>query len=100
MNDPDQEQTNLNTLPTASAAVDPDPDLEANLTSSVRLSRPSCDPRGHMPRSQANPRAHEQRAGTPNSSIAANAIPEQDVGVRHGTEHFEEDIGLNVEFCG
>lgn len=81
-------------------AVGPDPDIEANLTPSWRLPRPSCDPRGHMPRSQASPRAHEQRAGTPNSSTAANAIPEQDVGVRHGTTHFEEGIGLSVEFGG
>ena len=91
------ETINLDTSPTAPGAVATDPDLEANLTPSVQHPHRSHDPRGHMERSQANHRAQEQGAGAPESHIAANAMPEQDVGVRHGTQHFEEEIGLTVQ---
>ena len=94
------EEIELDTLPTAPEAVDIESGLEVNLTPLGRSPRRSYDPQEHMQRSQASPRAHGQRMGTPESSIAANAIPEQDVGVRHGTTHIEEDSGLTVELGG
>ena len=94
------EEIELDPLPAASGAGDIEPGLEVNLTPLGRSPRRSYDPQEHMQRSQASPRAHGQRMGTPESSIAANAIPEQDVGVRHGTTHIEEDSGLTVELGG
>ena len=94
------EEIELDTLPTAPEALDIEPDLEANLTASVRLPPRSYDPRERMQTSHASPRAHGQSMGTPVSSIAANAIPEQDIGVRHGTTHIEENNGLAVELSG
>lgn len=93
------ESINLDTSPTAPDAVATDLELEANFTPSVQ--RPHCgrDPRGHVQRSQASHRAQEQGAGTP-ECIAANAMPEQDVGVRHGTQHVDEEIGLTVQLGG
>lgn len=100
MSDLGEEQTNLNTLPTASVAEGPDSDLEANPTPSLQIPGRSYIPQGHMHRSQASLRAPEQHAETPGSSITANAILEQDVGVRHSPAHVEEDIGLDVELSG
>ena len=90
----------LDALPAAPVAINPGPDLEVNLTPLGRFPRRSYDPQEHVQRSQASPRAQGQRMGTPESSIAANAIPEQDIGVRHGTTHIEENIGLTVELGG
>lgn len=90
----------LDTLPTAPEAVDIEPDLEANLTTSVRFPPRSYYPQEHMPRSQASPRAHGQRMSNTESSIAVNAQPEEDVGVRQGTTHIEESSGLTVELGG
>ena len=89
----------LDALPAAPEAINPEPDLEVNLTPLGRFPRRSYDPQ-HMQRSQASPRAQGQRMGTPESSIAANVIPEQDIGVRHGTTHIEENSGLTVELGG
>ena len=100
MNSPDPEEIELDTLPAAPEAVDTEPNLEANLTASVRFPPRSYDPREHMQRSQASPRAHGQRMGTPESSITADAIPEQDIGIRHGITHIEENSGLTVELGG
>ena len=94
------EELELDTLATAPEAVDIEPDLEGNLTESVRLPPRSYDPREHMQTSHASPRAHGQRMGTPESSIAVNALPEQDAGVRHDTAHIEENSGLTVELGG
>ena len=94
------EAINSETVPTAPGAVATDPDLEANLTPSLQLPHRSHDPQGHMQRSQAVHRAQEQGAGNPESHIAANAMPEQDVGVRHGTQHVDEEIGLTVQLGG
>lgn len=94
------EEIELDTLPTAPEALDIAPDLEAHLTASVQLPPRSYDPGEHMQTSHASPRAHGQRMGTPVSSIAANAIPEQDIGVRHGTTHIEENNRLTVELSG
>ena len=94
------DEIELDSLPTAPEAVDIEPDLEANLTPLGRSPRRSYDPQEHMQTSQVSPRAHGQRMGTPESSIAANVIPEQDVGVRHDTTHFEENSGLTVELDG
>ena len=100
MNSLGPEETELDTLPAAPEAVDIEPNLEANLTASVRFPPRSYDPREHMQRSQASPRAHGQRMGTPESPIAANAIPEQDIGVRHDTPHIEGNSGLTMELGG
>ena len=100
MSDLGEEQTSLDTLPTASAAGGPDSDLEANFTPGLQIPDRSYHPHGHMQRSQASPRAPEQHTGTPESSIAVNAIPEQDVGVRQGATHIEKDIGITLELGG
>ena len=94
------EEMEVDTLPTAPEAVDIESDLEANLTASGRLPPRSYDPQEHMHTSQASPRAYGQRMGTRGSSTAANAIPEQDIGVRHGHTHIEENSGLTVELGG
>ena len=94
------EEIELHTLPAAAEAVNTEPDLEVDLTPLRGFPRRSYDPQVHMQRSQASPRAHGQRMGIQESSIAANAIPEQDVGVRHGTTHIEENNGLTVELGG
>ena len=96
----DLEEIEVDTLPTAPEAVNIEPDLEVNLTPLGRLQRHSYNPQEHMQRSQASPRAHGQRMGNPESSTAANAIPEQDIGVRHGTTHIDENSGLTVELGG
>ena len=94
------EEIELDTLPTAPEALDIEPDLEANPTASVRLPPRSYDPRERMQTSHASPRAHGQRMEIPVSSIPINAIPEQDIGVRHGTTHIEENDELTVELGG
>lgn len=94
------EEIEVDTLPTAPEAVDIEPDLETHLTASVQLPPRSYDPGEHMQTSHASPRAHGQRMGTPESSIAVNALPEQDAGVRHDTAHIEENSGLTVELGG
>ena len=79
------EELNSDILPTepGAADTDPDPDLEANLTLSVQRPQRSYDPQGHVQRSQASPGAHGQPVATPETSVAADATPEQDVGVRN-----------------
>ena len=96
----DLEEIEVDTLPTALEAVNTEPELEVNLTPLGRFPRHSCDPQEHMERSQATPRAHGQRMGTLESSNTADAIPEQDIGVRHDTTHIEENSGLTVELGG
>ena len=93
------ESINLDTSPTAPDAVATDPELEGNFTPSVQRPHFSQDPRRHMQRSQASHRAQQQGAGTP-ECIAANVMPEQDVGVRHGTQHVDEEMGLTVQIGG
>ena len=94
------EAINLDTSPTAPGAVATDPELEANLTPSVQHPHYGQDSREHIQSSQASHRAQEHGAGTPESHIAANAMPEQDVGVRHGTQHVDEEVGLSVQIGG
>ena len=91
------QEIELDTLPAALEAVNTGPDLELHLTPLGRSRRGSYDPQEHMQTSQANPRAHGQHTGTPESSITPNMIPEQDIGIRHGTTHIEESSGLTVE---
>ena len=93
-------EINPDTLPTAPEAAGTGLDLEASLTPSVQLPNLSYDPQGHMQRSQAGPRAHEQRGGSPESSVVTNMLPEQDVGVRHSTTHFEGEVRGTAEIGG
>ena len=93
-------EINSDTLPTASEAAGTGLDLEVSLTPSVQLPNLSYDPQGHMQRSQAGPRAHEQRGGSPESSVVTNTLPEQDVGVRHNITHLEGEIWGTAEIGG
>ena len=92
------EEIGSDTLPATPEAVNTEADLGLNLTPLLERSpRRSYDPQQHIHTSQASPRAHGQGMVVQESSIAANMIPEQDVGVRHGTTHIEENNGLTVE---
>lgn len=73
-----------------------DPDLEANLTVNVQRLQRSYDPQGHEQRFQASPRASDQPVRSPESSVAANAIPEQDVGIRNDDAQVEEGCKISV----
>lgn len=84
------------TLPAALGAAGSGPDLEANLTLDVQRPQRCYDPQHHIQRSQASPRAHDQPVETPESSVAAIAIPEQDVGVRNGSGRAEEESEVSV----
>lgn len=84
------EELDSDTLPTVPGAAGIDPDLEANLTLGVQLPQRSYSPQHHVQTSQAGPRAYNQPVGTPESSVAANAVPEQDVGVRNNGAQTEQ----------
>ncbi len=90
----------LDTLHTVPGTASTDVDLEADLTLGAQFPRPSSGPQNHVQSSRASLQAHDQRRGHPESSIAATVIPEQDVGVRHGTAHIDEDIGRTEENGG
>ncbi|CAD6584147.1 MAG: hypothetical protein ASARMPRED_001612 [Alectoria sarmentosa] len=83
-------------LPAAPGAAGTGPDLEANLTLDVQLPQRGYDPQHHRQRSQASPRAYIQPVETPEPSVAAIAIPEQDVGVRNVSGRAEEESEVFV----
>ncbi|CAD6584289.1 MAG: hypothetical protein ASARMPREDX12_001577 [Alectoria sarmentosa] len=84
------------TLPAAPGAAGSGPDLEANLTLDVQRPQRGFNPQHHIQRSQASPRAYDQPAETPESSVAAIAIPEQDVGVRNVSDGVEEESEVSI----
>ena len=71
------------------------PDLEAKISLGEGPCLRSCNSQNHIQGSQVSPRAH---VGSPQPSTAAIALPEQDVGVRHGTAHLDEDGQSAVGF--
>ncbi|CAF9935924.1 hypothetical protein IMSHALPRED_010394 [Imshaugia aleurites] len=74
-----------------------DPDLETNLTLNVHLPQRNYDPLRYAQTSQASPRAYDQPVGTQVSSVAATAVPEQDVGVRNDGAQIEEGSEVSVD---
>ena len=90
----------LDTLPTLPGTAGTDVDLEADLTLGAEFPGASSGPQDHVQSSQASLQAHDRRMGHPESSIAAIVIPEQDMGVRHGTAHVGEDAGRTEENGG
>ena len=92
------DEINSDTLPTVPGAASTSPDLEANLTLGVQLPRRSYDLEHHVQRYQGSPRAYDQPVGALETSVAADVIPEQDVGVRNDAAYTEEgpDISLGL----
>ena len=84
------------TLATGSGAPGTEPDLEASLTLGVQLPQRSYDPQHQAQRPQASPRAYDQPVGAPVPAVAADAIPEQDVGVRSDGAQDEEGSEISV----
>ena len=85
-----------NTLALGPGATDAGPDLEANLTIGMQLPQRSYNPHRQAQRSQASPRADDQPAGPPVPPVAADAILEQDVGVRSDGAQIEEGSEISV----
>lgn len=77
------------TVPTA---VGTSPDLEANLTLEIRPPHSSYDPQDHAERSQTDARVQNQSTEVSGISTATHGMQEQDVGVRNGDPHIEEDM--------
>ncbi len=83
---------------TVPGAVGTSPDLDANLTLEFHPPQPSYDPHSYAERSRADARAQNQSReilGSPNA-----VTQEQDVGVRNGEPHIEEDMDFAVGLTG
>ncbi len=81
-------------------AVGTSPDLEANLALGIHPPQPSYNPQSHADRSRANARAQDQSLEVSGSPTAAHATQEQDVGVRNGEPHIEEEMDVAVGLTG
>ena len=67
-------------------------DLEADLTLEVRPPQPMYDPQNHTEMSWTNVQAQYQSTDVSGQSAAAQTMPEQDIGLRNGDHHIEEDM--------
>ena len=68
------------------------PDLEADLTLEVHPPQPMYDPQNHTEMSWTNVRAQYQSTGVSGQYAAAQMMPEQDIGLRNGDHHIEDDM--------
>ncbi|CAD6590898.1 MAG: hypothetical protein ASARMPRED_005096 [Alectoria sarmentosa] len=75
-------------------------DLEANLTLDVRPPHPSHGPLSHAERPRVSTGAEHQSTEISGSSAAPQTMPEQDIGVRDGDRHIEEDMDLTLDPTG
>ena len=85
---------------TVPGAVGTSPDLDASLTLELHPPQPIYDPQSHAERSWADARAQNQSREFSGSPNAAHATQEQDVGVRTGEPHIEEDMHVAVDLTG
>lgn len=90
------EEIDLDTLATGPGATGTSPDLEANLTIGMQRPQRTYDPQHQAQRPQASSRAYSQPVGPPVPSIAADALSEQDVGVRSDGAQIEEGSEISV----
>lgn len=86
----------LDTLAMEPGATGTGPDLEANLTIGMQLPQRNDDPQHQAQTPQASPRAYDEHEGPLVPSVAADAIPEQDVGVRSDGAEIEEGSEISV----
>ena len=89
-------EINSDTLATGAEAAGTEPDLEANLTIGMQRPQRAYDPQHQAQRPQGSPRAHDEPEGPPMPSVAADTIPEQDVGVRSDGAEIEEGSEISV----
>ncbi len=79
-----------------SEAASAGPDLEINPTLEVRLLQRIHDPQNHTDRSRADARAQNQGVEASGQPAAAQAMLEQEGGLRNGDSHVEEDMDITV----
>ncbi|KAL9066248.1 MAG: hypothetical protein Q9161_007705 [Pseudevernia consocians] len=93
----DLEDVTSNAPVTVPDIVDTSPDIEADLTLDLHPPQSSHDPQNHTERSRVNARAQNQGMEVPGSPTVTHSMQEQDVGVRDGDPHVDEEMDVSVD---